>query len=62
MGYGGSESIGKGDNGGGGEGSEDMYNGKAELVLVSVSDSYSEDDAILVGDSRYFSYPVYTIY
>ena len=39
-----------------------MYNSKAEPVLVSVSDSYSEDNAILVGDSRYFSYPAYTVY
>jgi len=50
------------DDGGGGEGGEDVYNGKTEPVLVSVSDSYSEDDAILVGDSRYSSYPAYTVY
>jgi len=50
------------DDGGGGKGGEDVYNGKAKPVLVSVSDSYSEDDAISVGDSRYSSYPTYTIY
>ena len=53
--------IGDGDDGGGsGDGSEDVYNGKAEPVLVSVLDSYSDDDAISVSDSRYSSYPVYT--
>jgi len=62
LGYGGGESIGKGDDDGGGEGGKDVYNGKAEPVLVSVSDSYSEDDAISVGDSRYSSYPAYTVY
>jgi len=57
------ESIGEGDDeGGGGDGGEDVYNGKAEPVLVSLSDSYSEDDAISVGDSRYSSYPAYTVY
>ena len=37
-----------------------MYNGKTEPALVSVSDSYSDDEAILVSDSRYSSYPTYT--
>ena len=61
--YCGRELIGEGDDeGGGGDGGEDVYNGKAEPVLVSLSDSYSEDDAILVGDSRYSSYPAYTVY
>jgi len=50
------------DDGGSGKGGEDIYNGKTEPVLVSVSDSYSEDDTISVGDSRYSSYPAYTIY
>ena len=45
---------------GGGVGGEDMYNGRAEPVLVSVSDSYSDDEAISVSDSRYSSYPAYT--
>ena len=47
-------------DGGGGVGGEDMYNGRAEPMLVSVLDLYSNDDAILVSDSRYFSYPAYT--
>ena len=42
MGYGGGESI-----GGDGDGSGDVYNGRAEPVLVSLSDSYSDDDRIL---------------
>ena len=50
------------DDGGSGEGGKDVYNGKTELVLVSVLDSYSEDDAISVGDSRYSSYTAYTVY
>jgi len=29
-------------------------------MLVSLSDSYSDDKAILVSDSRYSSYPAYT--
>ena len=47
-------------DGGGGVGDEDMYSGRAEPVLVSVSDLYSDDDAISVSDSRYSSYPAYT--
>ena len=42
VGYGGGESI-----GGGVGGSGDVYNGRAEPVLVSLSDSYSDDDRIL---------------
>ena len=38
-----------------------MYSGKTEPVLVSVSDSYSEDEIILVCDSRPSSSPAYTI-
>ena len=48
------------DDGGGGDGSEDVYNGKTEPVLVLVSDSYSDNEAISVSDSRYSSYPAYT--
>ena len=51
--------MGMGDDGGG-VGGEDVYNGKAEPVLVSVSDLYSDNDAISVSDSRYSSYPAYT--
>ena len=56
----GGESIGEGDDDGGGDGGEEVYNGKTEPVLVSVSDSYSEDEAISISDSRYSSYPAYT--
>ena len=45
-----------GSNGGNG----DVYRGRAESVLVSLLDSYSEDDEILGCDSRYSSYPAYT--
>jgi len=41
-------------------GGDDVYNGKTEPMLVSVSDSYSDDKAISVSDSRYSSYPAYT--
>jgi len=44
--YKGGESIGDGDCGGG-VGSNDMYNGSAEPVLVLLSDLYSEDNRIL---------------
>ena len=43
----------------GGDGS-DVYTGRAEPMLVSLSDSYSDDEAISVSDSRYSSYPAYT--
>jgi len=40
--------MGEGDNeSGGGDGGEDVYNGKAEPVLVLLSDSYSDDNRIL---------------
>ena len=35
------------DVGGGGDGGDDVYNGRAEPVLVSLSDSYSDEDRIL---------------
>ena len=58
----GGESIGKGDDeGGGGEGGDDVYKGKTEPALVSVSDSYSEDEEISVGDSGPSSSPTYTL-
>ena len=48
MWYDGGESIGGGDDRcgvvGGGVGGEDVYSGKTEPALVSVSDSYSEDE------------------
>ena len=37
-----------------------MYNGRAEPMLVLLSDLYSDDEAISVSDSRYSSYPAYT--
>ena len=37
-----------------------MYRGKAEPMLVSVSDLYSKDDSISVCDSRPSSSPTYT--
>jgi len=45
---------------GDGDGGE-VYSGKTEPALVSVSDSYSDDEAISVSDSRYSSYPAYTV-
>ena len=48
------------DDGGGGEGGEDVYNGRAEPVLVSVLNSYSEDEIISVCDSRLSSSSAYT--
>jgi len=38
-----------------------VYNGKTEPALVSVSDSYSEDEIISICDSRPSSSPAYTI-
>jgi len=52
-------SIEDSESGGGGG---DVYKERAELVLVSLSDSYSEDNKISVGGSRYSSYPAYTVY
>ena len=49
------------DDGGGGGGGEDVYSGKTEPALVSVSDSYSEDEEISVRDSGPSSSPAYTI-
>jgi len=48
------------DDGSGSDGGKEVYTGKAEPVLVSVSDSYSEDDSISVRDSRLSSSPAYT--
>ena len=49
------------DDGGGGDGGEEVYSGKTEPALVSVSDSYSDNEAISVSDSRYSSYLAYTV-
>jgi len=59
--YWGGESIGDADDGGGGVGGEDVYSGRTEPALVSVSDSYSEDKEISVCDSGSSSSPAYTI-
>ena len=40
------------DDGGGGVGGEGVYSGKTESVLVSVLDSYSDNEAISVSDSQ----------
>ena len=59
----GGESIGDGDDDGSdgsGGGGKEVYNGSTEPVLVSLSDSYSEDDSILVCDSRPSLSPTYT--
>ena len=49
------------DDCGGGVGGEDMYKSKTEPALVSVSDSYSKDEIISVGDSGPSSSPTYTL-
>jgi len=54
--YWGGELMGDGDDDGG----NNIYSGRAEPVLVSLSNSYSEDEAISISDSRYSSYPAYT--
>ena len=38
-----------------------MYNGNTKPALVSVLDSYSEDEEISVGDSGPSSSPTYTL-
>jgi len=43
------------------DGGSDVYNERAESVLVSLSDSYSEDEEISVCDSGPSSSPAYTI-
>ena len=47
---------------GGGVGGDDVYSGKTEPALVSVSDSYSEDEEISVDDSGSSSSPTYMLY
>ena len=49
------------DDNGGSEGGDDVYRGRTEPALVSVSDSYSKDDEISVSDSGPSSSPAYTI-
>jgi len=47
------------DSGGGGN---NMYNKSVDPMLVSASDSYSEDEEISVDDNRHSSCPAYTTY
>ena len=48
-------------DGGGGEGSDDIYKRSAEPVLVLLSNLYF-DNKILVSDSRHSSCPAYMFY
>ena len=50
-----------GDDCGGGVSREDMYSGNTEPALVLVSDSYSKDEKISVGDSGPSSSPTHTL-
>ena len=43
------------------DGGDDVYRGRAEPVLDSVSDSYSDNEIILVCDSGPSSSPTYTL-
>ena len=61
LGYRGGESIGKGDDDGGGVGGEGVYSGNTEPTLVLVSDLYSEDEEISVGNSGPSSSPTYML-
>ena len=49
------------DSSGGDGGDGDVYKGRAEPVLVSLSVLYSKDDSISVCNSRPSSCPAYTI-
>ena len=53
--------MGEGGDDCGGVGGEEVYSGNTEPALVSVSDSYSEDEEISVGDSGSSSSPTYTL-
>jgi len=56
--------MGEGDvegGGGVGVGGDDVYKGSTEPALVSVSDSYSKDKEISVGNSGPSSSPTYTL-
>ena len=50
--------MGIGESGGGDSGRDSMYRESMEPVLVLLSDSYSNDNEILVSDSRDSSYLV----
>ena len=53
--------MGDGVDSGGGVGGDDVYIGRTEPALVSVSDSYSEDEIISIRGSGPSSSPTYTI-
>ena len=53
-------SIGISDDSGGGGDGRDVYTGRAEPMLVSLSDSYSDDDSFSVRDSMLSLSPAYT--
>ena len=44
-----------------GGGGDDVYNGRVEPMLVSLSDSYLENKEISVYNSKFSSSPAYTI-
>ena len=48
------------DDSGSGDSGDDIYKGRAEPVLVLLSDSYSDDNSFSVHDSRFSSSPAYT--
>jgi len=50
--------MGVGESGGSNGGGDNVYRESAESVLVLLSDSYSDDDKILVSNSRDSSYPI----
>ena len=45
----------------GSDGSEDIYKGSIEPVLVLLSDSYLDEDSVSVSDSRPSFCPAYTV-
>ena len=53
--------MGDGVDSGGGVGGDDVYTGRTEPMLVSVSDSYSEDEIISIRGSGPSSSPTCTI-
>ena len=48
------------DDGSSGEGSKDVYRGKAKPMLILLLDLYSENNSISVRDNRPSSCPAYT--
>ena len=52
--------MGVGESGSGDGSRDNVYRGSVEPILVSLSNSYSDNDKISVIDSRFSSYPAYT--